>query len=292
MSSCGRFIFHAAGYRLPPTDLLRSNPRKLLLTESKSAVAMVTLLKHPNPLTTLGLGVNTSNNAIKVILQQLVSDTREPLDLSSLSLGSAEPRYLFLVRNRWQHSVIEHFCRAAEKRCFDLFTNHKAPTYAFHNKSDRFCPRVARHMDYIFKLMVCLRHIKGWWNCVVCAFLSQQVNVNVPFVLHLPAMALAPHMISLTFVRLIRHCSNVLRYNRLRVLMRCSAIYLIIYFKQYYFLLIDVSRSTHYVGYRIQVSQSACDWSLHYTCGLSWKRTSICALNGIHTISDLKCAGI
>lgn len=195
-----RFIPHAAERLFPLTDLLRGNPRKLILTDAarvafteiKTILAETTLLMHPDPSATLSIAVDASDFAIGAVLQQLVSGTWQPLEFFSRRLTPTETRYSAFGRELLAaYNAIKHFRHAVEGRKFTLFTDHKPLTYALHTKSDRYSPREIRHLDYISQFTTDLRHLKGESNNVADALSRIQLNaVGLP-ALDIPAMAAA-----------------------------------------------------------------------------------------------------
>jgi hypothetical protein len=89
-----RFIPYAAERLQALTDLLRGNPRKLILTDAarvaftkiKDSLAQATLLVYPISSAPLSIAVDASDLAIGAVLQQLVSGSWQPLSFFSRRL--------------------------------------------------------------------------------------------------------------------------------------------------------------------------------------------------------------
>ncbi|UYV74544.1 hypothetical protein LAZ67_12000082 [Cordylochernes scorpioides] len=132
----------------------------------KNALAENTLLKYPQPNSTLSVMVDASNVAVGGVLQQLNDTAWEPISFFSKKLSPAETKYSAFDRNLLAAFLsVKHFSYFLDGKTFMLFTDHKPLTYAFTSKSER-SPRQERHLNYLSQFSMDIRYVKGSENIV------------------------------------------------------------------------------------------------------------------------------
>ena len=173
-----RFIPRSAQLMRPLTDLLRGNPKDVIIADAaltafnavKEAIAQATLLRHQEPSAPLSIAVDASDVAVGGVLQQNIDNAWCPLAFFSRRLSDAERRYSTFSRELLAiYLSIRHFRHAVEGRSFTVFTDHKPLTYALRSSGDKYSPREIRQLDYISQFTADIQHISGVDNTVADA---------------------------------------------------------------------------------------------------------------------------
>ena len=173
-----RFIPHCSDVLRPLTDLLKSNPKKLVFTADavtaftaiKDSLANVSMLHHLQPDGNLILHTDASQTAVGAVLQQMTNNFVHPWEFFSRKLQPAQTRYSTFGRELLAvYLAIKHFRHVLEGRQFVIYTDHKPLTYALASHSDRYSPRESRQLDYISQFSTDLRYVEGSSNVVADA---------------------------------------------------------------------------------------------------------------------------
>ena len=183
----GRFIPRCSEILSPLTDLLKSNPKTLQLTDAaitafqsiKDALSNVTSLSYLNPDVNCPLILKTdaSQSAVGAVLQQVVADQVQPLCFFSRKLQPAQTRYSTFSRELLSiYLAVRHFRHILEGRNFVIYTDHKPITFALRSPPDRHAPRENRYLDFIAQFSTDIRHIEGSANVVADALSRSMIN--------------------------------------------------------------------------------------------------------------------
>ena len=98
---------------------------------SKSALALVPTLVHPDPSAWVSLAVDVSKSHMGAVFPQLVQGSRTPLAFYSKKLSSTKTCYSAVDRELLAaFFVVKHFRFLLEGRSFTVFTNNKHLTFA------------------------------------------------------------------------------------------------------------------------------------------------------------------
>ena len=170
-----RFIPGAAHLTLPLFDALAGKPKTLAWNEemekafvdTKKALAEVALLAHPRHGVPLSLTTDASDQALGAVLQQLVSNSWEPLAFFSRRLQPSEKKYSAFDRELLAlYLGIRHFRFLLEGRQFTAYTDDKPLTFCMSKQSESWSSRQQRHLAYISEYTTDIRHIEGKDNPV------------------------------------------------------------------------------------------------------------------------------
>lgn len=171
-----RFLPNCAEVLLPLTNLLKGKRNKTIVLDAtakkafesaKELLSNATLLVHQDPDLPLCLMIDASDYAVGASLQQEESTGPQPLGFFSYKLKPAEVKYSTFGRELLALFLgIKHFRHLLEGRKFFVLTDHKPLTFALATKSERYCQREARHLDFISQFTSDIRHIPGKDNVV------------------------------------------------------------------------------------------------------------------------------
>ena len=139
-------------------------------TRTKEALANAIMLTYPQANTTLAVIVDASRVAVGAVLEQLVTDTWQPLAFFSKSLWLAKRKYsTFDSKLLALFLAVRHFRYFLEGRDFTAFTDHKPLTFVFAKVSEPWSPQQQRHLTSISEYTTCIKHIAGKSNLVADA---------------------------------------------------------------------------------------------------------------------------
>ena len=137
---------------------------------TKSALALVPTLVHPDPSGQVSLAVDASDYHVRAVFQQLVQGSWGPLAFCPKKLSSAKTRYsTFDPEVLAAFSAMKHFRFLLEGLSFTLFTDHKPLTFALFRVSPPWSARQQRHLSYLSKFTSDLVHLPGPQNVVADA---------------------------------------------------------------------------------------------------------------------------
>ena len=131
----------------------------------KKTLAGATLLTHPQPDATLAIMADTSNVAVRAVLQQRTAGQWQPISYFSRKLKPAEIRCSTFDRELLAtYLSIRHFRHVVEGREFAIYTDHKPMTHALTSKSMQHSPCQIRHLHFVSQFTSDIRHIKDAEN--------------------------------------------------------------------------------------------------------------------------------
>ena len=170
-----RFIPSAAKIMKPLTDATKGPDKKFKWTtecqeafkNTKEALAVATLLVHPQPNSPTCLSTDASDIAVGAALEQFIDGQWKPNAFCSRKLRPPETRYSTFDRELLAiYLSIRHFRYFLEGRNFHIYTDHKPLTYALGNHTDRWTPRQGRHLSFVAEFTSDIRHVEGKLNIV------------------------------------------------------------------------------------------------------------------------------
>ena len=169
-----RFLPGIAHTLLPLTEATKGKKKEIEWTDerqsgfnkTKSALASVVMLHHPDPVAPIKLAVDASDFAIGAELAQYQRGMWIPIAFFSRKLTKTQCRYYTFDRELQAiFSAVKHFRYFLEGRPFCIFTDHKPLTYVLSSMADR-SPRQERQLTYIAEFSTDIRHISGSDNIV------------------------------------------------------------------------------------------------------------------------------
>ena len=134
-------------------------------------------ITYPQANAPLAVTVDASGVAVGAVLEQLVTDTWQPLAFFSKSLRPAEIKYSTFDRELLAlYLAVRHFRYFLEGRDFTAFTDHKPLTFTFAEVSELWSARQQRHLTSISEYTTCIKHISGKSNLFADAL--SRININ------------------------------------------------------------------------------------------------------------------
>ena len=177
-----RFIPHAADIMKPLYEATTAKTQKKSLEWSdamtkafeqvKTALAQVTILRHPRPGAEIAMTTDASGAAVGAVLQQRPREggAWKPLAYFSKKLRPPEVKYSVFDRELLAiYLGIRHFRHYLEGRAFPIFTDDRPLTFAMAKSSEPWSHRQARHLEYISQYSTDIRYVAGADNAAADA---------------------------------------------------------------------------------------------------------------------------
>ena len=170
-----RFVPKAANLLAPLYDATASNAKTLhwdsakeqSFIAAKTALADAATLARPVPNARLYLTTDASMIAVGAVLEQEVSNSREPLAFFSKKLKPAEKRYSTFDRELLAvHLAIRHFRHLLEGTSYTICTDHKPLVTALTKSGDAWSDRQQRQLSAIAETGCTMTYLPGSQNPV------------------------------------------------------------------------------------------------------------------------------
>ena len=173
-----RFIPKAAHHLFFLFEALGDKPKKLLwdknMQESfdaiKQALAMATMLHHPDPKLPLAITSDASKVAIGAVIEQRGPKGWEPLAFFSKKLSDTQQQWPPYDRElHAAHKAVRHFKHMVEGRSFTLYTDHQSLVPSMSKKTEAQTARQANQLSEISEYTTDVRYLEGKSNVVADA---------------------------------------------------------------------------------------------------------------------------
>lgn len=175
-SSIMQPLYRRIAQQKPNDEIQLNSEEKNAFQESKDALQTATILAHPLPYAKLRLSVDASDTAIGAVLEQITDKGVQPLGFFSRRLQNSEKRYSVFDRELLAaYCAVKHFRFTLEAKSFELLTDHKPLTQAFHRSGDPWSARQQRQLSYISEFPIIIKYIKGSDNDIA-DFLSRPTS--------------------------------------------------------------------------------------------------------------------
>ena len=147
---------------------------------SKVALATATGLAFPSATAETSINTDASDTAVGAVLQQRLDGVWMPISFFSRKLHSAETKYSTFDKELLaMYLALKKFRYFIEGRPVTLFTDHKPLTFVFNNVSDKWSPRLQRHLCFVSEFTTDIRYVKGVDNVVADALSRVQIDETI-----------------------------------------------------------------------------------------------------------------
>lgn len=148
--------------------------------KTKSDLANAALLVHPCIGAEIRVVSDASDFAMGAVLEQVKTDSFEPLAFFSKKFSPAQIKYSAYDRELTAiYEAVKYFRHFIEGREFKIMTDQKPLVYAFMQRSDKASPRQIRQLSYIAQFTTKIEYIAGSENAVADS-LSRVDSLRLP----------------------------------------------------------------------------------------------------------------